>query len=100
MAASTGVSWLDVTAPADWAAFARVGPWLGNDRAGLRQVSPQFHRSMSPTGYQHLLKHRHLLHLHYLRPQEFAGGYDVVALTAAFPALSDRVAAPFSPFGV
>lgn len=98
--AAPGVSWLDVTAPADWAAFGRVGPWLGADRPGLRQVSPQFHRSMSAAAYQNLLKHRHLLHMHYLRPQELAGGYDVVALTAAAPTLADRVAAPSSPFAV
>jgi hypothetical protein len=95
-----GVNWLDVTAPADWAAFGRAPPWLGPARPGLRQVSPQFHRSMSAAGYQHLLRHRHLLHLHYLMPQERAGGYDVVALTAAFPTLADRVAAPSSPFAL
>lgn len=91
VANAPGLTWLDVSAPADWAAFATVGPWLGEGRAMRRQVSPRFHRSMSPASYAALLKDRQALHLHYLRPQEVAGGYDVVALTAAPPLLADRL---------
>jgi pimeloyl-ACP methyl ester carboxylesterase len=86
-------------APADWAAFARVGPWPQEGRARRRQVSPRFHQSMSEAGYRRLLQDRPALHLHYLRPQERSGGYDVVALTAGPTWLSQRLQAE-SPWSV
>ena len=93
------LSWLDVSAPADWAAFAQVGPWPSEGRAQRRQTSPRFHLSMSEGGYRALLQDRQALHLHYLRPQERAGGYDVVALTAGPTWLSQRLQAD-SPWSV
>lgn len=93
------LDWLDVSAPADWAAFAQVGPWLGDGRARRRQVSPRFHQTMSEAAYRDLLRDRQALHLHYLRPQERAGGYDVVALTAGPSLLCQRMQAE-SPWSV
>ncbi len=73
------LTWLDVSAPADWAAFARVPPWLGDGQARLRQCSPRFHQTLSIPHYQALLADRHALHMQYLRAPDVAGGYDPVS---------------------
>lgn len=82
LAACPQLTWVDFSAPADWAAFAKVPPWLKPGAARLLQASPRFHQTMGPAGYQALLADRHALHMHYLRAPRVAGGYDPVDLTA------------------
>ncbi|MFZ2989093.1 hypothetical protein [Ideonella sp.] len=74
--------WWDISAPTDWAAFARVPPWLTAGSARLHQRSPRFHQALHPQHYQQLLKNRHALHMQYLRAPDLAGGYDLICLTA------------------
>lgn len=95
--ASPALVWWDFSAPADWAAFARVQPWMGEaaaaPQARLHRASPRFHRSMPAEDYARLLKDRRALHLHYLNAPLLPGGYDVVALTAGPLTLAQRHAA-------
>lgn len=93
LADTPALTWFDYSAPADWAAFARVPPWLRPGRARLHQASPRFHRNMAPADYRRLLKNRRALHLHYLNAPATAGGYDVVSLTAGPSMLAQRHAA-------
>jgi len=90
LAAIPQLTWLDYSAPADWAAFARVPPWLRPGSARLLQCSPRFHQSMGPEAYQALLGDRHALHMQYLRAPRLAGGYDPVELTAGPLLLAER----------
>jgi hypothetical protein len=89
--------WWDYSAPADWAAFAKVPPWPAAGRAKVQQTSPRFHQVLSESAYQHLLAHRHALHMHYLNAPMKAGGYDPVVLTAGRQTLAERHAALETP---
>lgn len=82
LANHSALTWLDFSAPADWAAFAQVPPWLQPGRARLWQGSPRFHLTLDADAYQALLANRHALHMQYLRSPQRAGGYDPVELTA------------------
>ncbi|HSI57034.1 MAG TPA: hypothetical protein VLA16_05735 [Ideonella sp.] len=93
LADAPALTWFDYSAPADWAAFARVPPWFRAGRARLHQASPRFHKTMAAADYQRLLKNRRALHLHYLNAPAIAGGYDVVTLTAGPLTLAQRHAA-------
>lgn len=95
--ASPALTWWDYSAPADWAAFARVQPWMGEEAAApaarLHQASPRFHRTMAEEDYARLMKDRRALHMHYLNAPQRPGGYDVVTLTAGPLTLAQRHAA-------
>jgi len=93
LADTPALTWFDYSAPADWAAFARVPPWFVPGRARLHQASPRFHKQMAAADYRRLLKNRRALHLHYLNAPATAGGYDVVSLTAGPSTLAQRHAA-------
>lgn len=82
LAAAEQLVWWDISAPADWAAFASVPPWLAPGAARLHQRSPRFHQVLEPARYAHLLRNRHAMHMQYLRPPDRAGGYDLICLTA------------------
>ena len=84
------LTWWDYSAPADWAAFARVPPWLASGRARLHQASPRFHKTLGVGDYAALLADRHALHMQYLRAPRHAGGYDPVELTAGYRTLAER----------
>jgi hypothetical protein len=87
-----GLSWVDLSAPADWAAFARTPPWRQAGQAHFVQASPRFHTTLSAAHYARLLRHRHELHLQYLKAPDRASGYDPVRWTAGPGLLSDRSA--------
>ena len=100
LAAHPHLTWHDVSAPTDWAAFARVPPWLhapAQGAARLAQYSPRFHKTMGQAAYDELLAHRHALHQQYLRPPRVAGGYDPVVWMAGPLTLAERHAAMFGP---
>lgn len=91
LANTPGLTWTDLSAPADWAAFARTPPWLGEGKARLRQASPRFHASLTAASYARLLRHRQLLHLQYLKAPESTAGFDPVAWTAGPELLAQRL---------
>jgi len=93
LADHTALTWHEYTAPSDWAAFARVPPWLVPGRAQLHQFSPKFHKTMGAGDYDALLADRHALHMQYLRAPRHAGGYDPVEWTAGPLTLAERHAA-------
>lgn len=99
LAAHPGLTWLDVTAPTDWAGFARVPPWLSSEGAlaRLAQVPPRFHATLGAEAYAALLANRHALHLQYLRAPRFGGGYDPVTWTLGPMTLAERHAALSTP---
>lgn len=93
--ACAALDWLDVSAPTDWAGFPRSGPWYGEDGPmRRRQVSPQFHKALTPAAYARLLKDRQALHLQYLRSPERADGYDPFELFAGPHPLAERLRWP------
>lgn len=93
--AQGGLSWLDVSAPTDWASFCRVPPWTSPGTPGQRlQCSPRWHETMDGDAYQRLLQDRQALHLHYLRSPDRLGGYDPVVLTAGPTLLHQRLSRP------
>lgn len=84
LAALRGLIWLDVSAPADWAALAALPPWSGApDRAAQCQArSPRFHATLTPAHYAALKRDRHALHMQYLHAPDRPGGWDIVAQVA------------------
>ncbi|NDY92667.1 hypothetical protein [Ideonella livida] len=96
LAAHPGLHWLDVSAPSDWAAFARVTPWGGPATPRLQQRSPRFHQAMDAAQYQRLLRRRHELHMQYLKSTPRVGFYDAVALTAGPDTLATQMARPWT----
>ena len=96
----SGLTWHDVSAPRDWAAFARTPPWQGcAGRARLAQYSPRFHRTLDAAAYQALVRDQAALHLQYLRAPRVAGGYDPVVWMAGPLRLSERHRTPSRPGG-
>ena len=85
-----GLTWHDVSAPTDWAAFASVAPWPHQGRARLRRTPPRFHKTMGAGAYDALLADRHALHMQYLRAPRHTGGYDPVEWTAGPMTLAER----------
>jgi hypothetical protein len=95
---TVGLTWVDLSAPADWAAFAQTPPWRGQaGRAKLQQASPRFHAYLSVASYAQLLRHRDQLHLQYLKAPDLPGGYDLVGWTAGPAFLSERLGAVGKP---
>lgn len=92
------LTWHDVTAPTDWAAFPHMPPWLGyGGRARRHQGSPRFHLTLTPEHYQQLLRNRMALHMHYLKAPDLPGGYDPVVLMGGPQTLAQRHAALTTP---
>ena len=91
LAETAELTWWDFTAPADWAAFARVAPWTeAGGPARRHATSPRFHQTLSGPAYAALKQDRQALHLHYLRAPERPGGYDPVSFTAGPLSLAER----------
>ncbi|MBQ0932732.1 hypothetical protein [Ideonella alba] len=88
------LTWHDIAAPGDWAAFARVAPWLTPGRARLARYSPRFHQTLDAATYQRLRSHRHEMHQQYLRAPQHSGGYDPVVWMAGPLTLAERSPAP------
>ena len=84
------LTWVDYTAPADWAGCGRISPWLREGRALLHRLSPRFPKILDPAHYQALRRNRLAMHMQYLKPTDRAGRYDLLALTAAGPTLRER----------
>jgi pimeloyl-ACP methyl ester carboxylesterase len=97
LADTPGLTWVDLSAPADWAAFFRTPPWRQGGRARLRQASPRFHAHLHAKTYARLLQHRDQLHLQYLKAPDLPGGYDLVGWTAGPAFLSERLGAVGKP---
>ena len=96
--AQSGIPWLDVSAPIDWAAFPAVDPVAG---AGLppvapgwhpKLVSPRFHQLFEPASYARLKANRFQVHLQYLMACERPGRYDYFGITAGPQTLQQRFA--------
>lgn len=96
LTALQGLTWLDVSAPADWAALAGLPPWSGAPAGAARCLarSPRFHAALTPAHYAALRRDRHALHMQYLRAPDLPGGWDIVAQVARPHALPH---APPSP---
>jgi pimeloyl-ACP methyl ester carboxylesterase len=84
------LTWHDIAAPADWAAFVRVAPWLVSGRARLARYSPRFHATLDAAHYQRLRSHRHEMHQQYLRAPQRPGGYDPLLWMAGPLTLAER----------
>jgi hypothetical protein len=84
------LTWVDYTAPADWAGCARISPWHRPGRAVLHRLSPRLPKILQPEHYQALRRNRLAMHMQYLKPADLAGRYDLLAFTAGRPTLRDR----------
>ncbi len=84
------LTWVDYTAPADWAACGRMSPWLQPGRALLHRLSPRFHQILQPAHYRALRRNRLAMHMQYLRPADRIGRYDLLAMTAGPATLRER----------
>ncbi|TDM08369.1 MAG: hypothetical protein C4K60_02620 [Ideonella sp. MAG2] len=78
----SALTWLDYSAPGDWAAFHRVGPWLCTGAATTWQGSPRFHAIMDDSSFAALRRNRLSMHMQYLRATTRPGAYDYVRLSA------------------
>lgn len=84
------LTWVDYTAPADWAGCGRIAPWHRPGRAVLHRLSPRFPKILDPAHYQSLRRNRLALHMQYLKPADHAGRYDLLAFVAGGPTLRQR----------
>jgi hypothetical protein len=84
------LTWVDYTAPADWAACGRMAPWRQPGRALLHRLSPRFPKILHPAHYRALRRNRLALHMQYLKPADRAGRYDLLAMTAGPATLRER----------
>jgi hypothetical protein len=90
MTAHEELTWVDYSAPADWAACALMAPWGRPGKALLHRLSPRFPKILDPARYRALRRNRMALHMQYLRPADRAGHYDLLALTAGPATLRER----------
>jgi hypothetical protein len=95
VAAHPHLTWIDYSAPADWAASAQTPPWLTPPPptgARVAAYSPRFHHVLHPEHYQRLLRwrYRHELHMQYIKAPDRPDGYDPVALTASPLTLAEQ----------
>jgi len=97
LVAQPQLTWVDYTAPADWAGCGRMSPWMKEGRALLHRLSPRFPKILEPAHYQALRRDRLAMHMQYLKPADLAGHYDLLALTAGGPTLRERHPAPGRP---
>lgn len=84
------MTWIDYTAPADWAGCGRIPPWHRAGRALLHRLSPRFPKILTPQRYRALKRNRLAMHMQYLLPSDFAGQYDLLAFTAGPRTLRKR----------
>ncbi len=84
------LTWVDYTAPADWAGCGRIPPWHRAGRALLHRLSPRFPKLLEPGHYEALRRNRLAMHMQYLKPADRAGRYDLLAFAAAGPTLRER----------
>lgn len=90
LTAHARLTWVDYTAPADWAACARMSPWHRPGAAVLHRLSPRFPRLLTPARYRALRRNRLAMHMQYLKPADHAGSYDLLALAAGPSTLRQR----------
>lgn len=90
LTAHAPLTWIDYTAPADWAGCAQIPPWFEPGRARLQRLSPRFPKILDPERYRALRRDRMAMHMQYLKPADRAGGYDLLALTAGAATLRER----------
>lgn len=90
LTAHARLTWIDYTAPADWAGCGEIPPWHAQGLATLRRLSPRFHRVLDIEHYRQLRRDRLAMHMQYLKPVDRAGGYDLLALIAGRPTLRER----------
>jgi hypothetical protein len=99
LAKSPILRWIDVAAPADWAAFPLLDPLAlcgvsladrGNGAPTM--TSPRFHTMFSPESYAALVAVKYDLHMQYIRSTEKPGLYDYFAITAGPCTLRARYA--------
>jgi hypothetical protein len=90
LTAHAQLTWVDYTAPADWAGCGQISPWPHQGRALLHRLSPRFPKILEPARYQALRRNRLAMHMQYLKPADRAGHYDLLALTAGGPTLRER----------
>lgn len=88
--AHAALTWVDYTAPADWAGCGRIPPWPQPGAALLRRLSPRFPKILSLERYAALRRDRLAMHMQYLKPADHAGRYDLLALTAGERTLRER----------
>jgi hypothetical protein len=84
------LTWVDYTAPADWAGCGRVPPWHRPGRALLHRLSPRFPKILTAEHYRSLKRNRLAMHMQYLKPADHAGRYDLLAFTAGPGTLRER----------
>jgi hypothetical protein len=84
------LTWVDYTAPADWAGCAEIPPWPRTGRARLARLSPRFPQIVDPERYRSLRRNRLAMHMQYLKPPDRAGSYDLLAFTAGAQTLRER----------
>ncbi|MEK8032065.1 hypothetical protein AACH06_14660 [Ideonella sp. DXS29W] len=84
------LTWVDYTAPADWAGCGQIDPWHRPGRARLQRLSPRFPKILTAGHYQSLKRNRLALHMQYLKPSDHAGRYDLLAFTAGPGTLRGR----------
>ena len=84
------LTWVDYTAPADWAGCGQIDPWHRPGRAHLQRLSPRFPKILTEAHYGSLKRNRLALHMQYLRPADLAGRYDLLAFTAGPGTLRGR----------
>lgn len=90
LAGHAALTWVDYTAPADWAGCARISPWGSPGSANLHRLSPRFPKILTPAHYAALQRDRLQMHMQYLKPPDIAGGYDLLTLTAGEQTLRER----------
>jgi hypothetical protein len=90
LVAHARLTWVDYTAPADWAGCAEIPPWPRPGPARLARLSPRFPRIVEEQRYRRLRQNRLEMHMHYLKPPDRAGRYDLLAFTAGAPTLRER----------
>jgi hypothetical protein len=86
-----GVFWLDVAAPSDGAASARLDPvdLIPNPRMRPTRRWPMFHQLMAEDRYKRLRARQFDFHFQYIRAAETAGGYDFFRLACGPDRLAD-----------
>ena len=90
LVADRRLTWVDYTAPADWAGCAEIPPWPRPGAARLLRLSPRFPQILDAQRYQSLRRNRLAMHMQYLKPPDRAGSYDLLAFTAGAQTLRER----------
>jgi hypothetical protein len=88
---AAGIFWLDVAAPSDGAASARLDPVELIPDPAMRPTRrwPMFHQLIAEERYRRLRTRQFDFHFQYLRATETAGGYDFFRLVCGPDRLAD-----------